>query len=285
MAEVGILYDTIRLEEKMLFKEAASLDLTAKPMNVKDLKLPAKVTELEGDFSSDIYLQRCVSYFRALHVTHALESYGFKVVSSFETISVCGNKFFTTLALVRAGVPTPETILAFSREAAMSAISDVGYPAMLKPVMGSWGRLIAPLNDPESASAILESREHMHPIYQVYYLQERVNRPPRDIRALVVGGQLLTAIYRYQPQSDWRTNTARGGRAEPCPRTKELEELSLKAAEAVKGEVVGVDCMESDSGLLVHEVNHTVEFKNMVRVTGVNIASEIMMYLKSRIKR
>ncbi|MEM2920836.1 MAG: lysine biosynthesis protein LysX [Candidatus Bathyarchaeia archaeon] len=285
MAEVGILYDTIRLEEKMLFKEAASADLSAKPINVKDLRLPAKAHQSNISFTSDVYLQRCVSYFRALHVAHALESYGFRVVSSFETISVCGNKFFNTLALVRAGVPTPETVLTFSRDSAMSAISDLGYPAMLKPVMGSWGRLIAPLNEPESASAILESREHMHPIYQVYYLQERVNRPPRDIRALVIGGQLLTAIYRYQPQSDWRTNTARGGRAEPCPKTKELEEISVKAAEAVKGEVVGVDCMESESGLLVHEVNHTVEFKNMVRVTGVNIALEILRYLRSTIKR
>lgn len=283
MVEVGIVYDTIRLEEKMLLKEATSAGVLAKPINVKDLRLPTRAPPAQ--LSSDVYLQRCVSYFRTLHVANALESYGFRVVSSFDTISICGNKFFTSLALSRAGVPTPNTVLAFNRDTAMRAISELGYPAMLKPVIGSWGRLIAPLNDPESASAILESREHMHPIYQVYYLQERVNRPSRDIRALVVGGQLLTAIYRYQPQSDWRTNTARGGRAELCPNNKELEELSVRAAEVVKGEVVGVDCMESDSGLLVHEVNHTVEFKNMVRVTGVNIALEIMKYLRSIIKR
>lgn len=283
MVEVGIVYDTIRLEEKMLLKEATSAGVLAKPINVKDLRLPTRAPPAQ--LSSDVYLQRCVSYFRTLHVANALESYGFRVVSSFDTISICGNKSFTSLALSRAGVPTPNTVLAFNRDTAMRAISELGYPAMLKPVIGSWGRLIAPLNDPESASAILESREHMHPIYQVYYLQERVNRPSRDIRALVVGGQLLTAIYRYQPQSDWRTNTARGGRAELCPNNKELEELSVRAAEVVKGEVVGVDCMESDSGLLVHEVNHTVEFKNMVRVTGVNIALEIMKYLRSIIKR
>jgi len=232
-----------------------------------------------------IVLQRCVSYFRNLHSTGALEYLGHKVVNNFRSAWTCGNKLFCTLELVRAHVPTPKTRLAFTEESALKAMEELHYPVVLKPVIGSWGRLSALIKDRDMARAILEDREHMFPLYQVYYLQEFIQRPPRDIRSFVIGGETVAAIYRISESGDWRTNTALGGRAEKCKITKDLDDLSLRAAAAVGGEIVGVDLMETKEGLVVHEVNNTTEFKNTVPATGVDIPSLIVDYLISAEKR
>jgi [lysine-biosynthesis-protein LysW]--L-2-aminoadipate ligase len=245
-----------------------------------------EVTRHNGEgLVADVMLQRCISYFRSLHITAAFESLGRTVVNSFAASSNCGNKLIASLRLSRAGIPTPRTFLAFTEESALKALDELGYPAVLKPVVGSWGRLVALINDPTSARSIIESREFMHPLQQVYYLQEKVKRPDRDIRCYVIGSQAVAAIYRYAPPHDWRTNTARGGVAEKCPVTPELGELSVKAAEAMGGGAFGVDLMESDSGLLVHEVNHTTEFKNTVRVTHVDIPRLLLEYTVQQAKQ
>jgi len=140
--------------------------------------------------------------------------------------------------------------------------------------------MIALLKDKEAAEAVLEDREHMYPLYHVYYFEEFVKRPPRDIRCIVVGEKVVAAIYRYSDKNEWKTNMALGGKAEPCKVTNEMEDLCIRATRTMKGEILGVDLMESDKkGLLVHEVNNTTEFKNTVRVTGINIPSLIIDHL------
>jgi [lysine-biosynthesis-protein LysW]---L-2-aminoadipate ligase len=231
-----------------------------------------------------VVLQRSVSYFRNVHSTAALESAGHRVVNSFGCALICGNKLFGSLELVKHNIPTPKTALAMAEDSAVKSIEKMGYPVVLKPVVGSWGRLSALLKDQDAAKAVVEDREHMFPLYQIYYLQEFVKRPPRDIRSFVIGDRTIAAIYRYS-SSDWRTNTARGGRAEKCKITSELDDLSVRAAKAVGGEFVGVDLMEGKDGLLVHEVNNTTEFKNTVPVTGVDIPGMVIDYLISVQKR
>lgn len=233
--------------------------------------------EREEDFEP-VILQRCISYFRALHLTAFLESRGVKVINSFQAAVICGNKALTSITLAKEGMPIPRTMLAFTEEAALKALDELGYPAILKPVIGSWGRLIAPLKDPDTARAFIENREYMFPIYQVYYLQEMIKKPERDIRCFVIGDRAVAAIYRYPAPGEWKTNVARGGRAEPCPITGELEEISVKAAKTVGGGVFGVDLLESDKGLLVHEINYTTEFKSTTQVTGVDIPRLIIDY-------
>jgi len=282
MVKLAIIYDIVRLEEKMLLNEARNIGFET---TMVDLDHTSFDLSKKDKLQFDVALQRSISYFRSLHSTKILEDFGVKVINGFKTALISGNKLFTTLALVKAGIPTPKTFLAFSEEEAIKVLNEIGYPAVLKPVIGSWGRLVSALNDEESARAIIETRRFMHPLYQIYYIQERVKRPPRDIRSYVIGGQYITAIYRYSPPNDWRTNTAISGRAEACPKTKELEELSIKAAEAVGAEYLGIDFMESKDGLVVHEVNNSTEFKNTVRVTGVNIPKLIMEHVYSLVKR
>ncbi|MEM4699613.1 MAG: lysine biosynthesis protein LysX [Candidatus Nezhaarchaeales archaeon] len=267
-----IFYDRVRVEEKMLYEAALKLGIEALMYDSKDFYASAVDDSLpEPVGSADVVVQRCVSHYRALHSTMLLERKGLPVVNSYRCLDLCGNKLMTTLLLSRAGVPTPKTYVAFTKEAALRALDEVGYPAVLKPVLGSWGRLLSLVRDPVEAEAVIEHREHLPPIYQVYYIQECVKRPPRDIRAFVIDGEVVAAIYRYSAPGEWRTNTALGGRAVNCPITPELEDLSLRASEAVGGFFLGVDLMEGPDGLLVHELNAVVEFRNSVPATGVDI--------------
>ena len=277
---LSILYDTIRWEEKALFDAGKKKGADIKMVDCKNLFL--NLDQTKENFGTVI--QRCVSYYRSLHSTAALEGKGMNVINCLNTSIFAGNKLFTHILLQKNGIPTPFSTVAFSEESALAALESQGYPMVLKPTVGSWGRLIALLKDRDSAEGIMESRERMYPIYQVYYLEEFVQRPPRDIRAIMIGDKVVAAIYRYSGDSQWKTNMALGGRAEECKVTKELEDICVRAKNAVQGQIVGVDLMESkEKGLLVHEVNNTTEYKNTVRVTGVDIPALMIDYaLQSR---
>ena len=233
----------------------------------------------EKSYEGKIVLQRSVSYFKSLHATAALEGLGAHVINPLQAASMTGNKLFAHMILEKAGVRTPKAVAAFSEDSALAALDEFGYPAVIKPVVGSWGRMIGLLREKDAARAVIEDREHMFPLYHVYYFEEFVQRPPRDIRAIVVGDSVVAAIYRYSGDGEWKTNMALGGRAEVCPVTKELEDICIKATGAVGGQIVGVDLMESNKdGLMVHEVNNTTEFKNTVRVTGVDVPGLMVDY-------
>ncbi len=280
--QIGMLCDRIRPDERMVIEAAKRKGVDLKVHNVDELVFTT-AKDQEMKFES-VILQRVMSYFKSLHVTGLLENSGIRVVNSFNAALVCGNKLLTSTALSKAGVPTPKTVVAFTDESAIKALDKVGYPAILKPVVGSWGRLIAPLKDIDSTKAILETREYMFPLYQVFYIQEMIQNLIRDIRCFVIGDRAVAAIYRYSAPGEWRTNVARGGRAEVCPITPELEELCVKAVKAVGGGAFGVDMMETSNGLVVHEVNYTTEFKATTESTGVDIPGLMLDYLIDMVK-
>lgn len=279
-----ILYDNIRWEEKALYEAAKKKGLDVENLDCKNLAV--NLNDRNSIYNDRIILQRCVSYFKNVHSTAALEGLGARVINPLQAAIMCGNKLYSHMLLEKAGVRTPIAFSAFSNEAAIAALDKMGYPAVIKPTVGSWGRLIALLRDRETASAVLEDREHMFPIYQIYYFEEFVVRPPRDIRAIVVGDSVVAAIYRYAGEGEWKTNMALGGHAEACPVTKDLEDICLNATRALGGEIVGVDLMESkEKGLMVHEVNNTTEFKNTVRVTGVDVPRIMIDYALTQKRR
>jgi len=286
--KIGLIYDRVRWEEKQLLKAASDrgLKLVMVDARSEPINLSKNYRELSEVFG-DLILQRCISYFRGLHITAIMENKGIKVINPFNVSLTCGNKLFTTLALSKDNVPVPETMMAFNLKSALKALDKIGYPAVLKPVTGSWGRLMAILKDRESTQAIIELREEMNnALLQIYYIQKWVDRPPRDIRVMVVGDEVVAASYRYSPLGDWRTNVARGGKSESCPITPELEEIALKASKAVGGGVLAVDCMESkNDGLLVHEVNNTVEFRGLASTTDIDLAGKIIDYAVELMKR
>ena len=274
---ITALYDTIRLEEKLLIESAKKNEINLEMVDCK--KLSVDLNEKKS-FDSPV-LQRCVSYYRNIHSTAAIEGQGVRVVNCLNTGIFAGNKLFTHMLLQKSGVPTPNATVAFSKDAAMNALDRNGFPKIIKPTVGSWGRMVSKINDMDSAEGIIEGREAMYPIHQVHFLEEFVERPPRDIRAIVIGDTVPAAIYRNSGDGNWKTNTHLGGSAETCEITNELEEICLKAKNVVEGEIVGVDLMESnEKGLIVHEINNTTEFRNVVRVTGVDIPKLMLEYVR-----
>lgn len=279
VVEVSILCDKVRFEEKALYEKTQSIGIKSKIVDAKTLSIGtcSKAKDLQ---LGDVILQRSVSYYRGLYLTACLEFLGFKVINRFEVGQVCGNKLTTSIRLTENKIPTPKTQFAFSAESGLETIKNIGFPVVLKPVVGSWGRGIYPLRDLETASMIIEMREEDDsPLSRIYYIQEMVDRPSRDIRCIVIGDQVLTAIYRYSSQSEWRTNVALGGKVELAPITKEMEDLALRAAKAVGGGILGVDMMEDKNrGLVVHEVNNTVEFRGAASVSKADIPNQMIDY-------
>jgi [lysine-biosynthesis-protein LysW]---L-2-aminoadipate ligase len=279
MVEVSILCDKVRFEEKALYEKTQSMGIKSKIVDAKTLTI-GTYSKTKDFPLGDVILQRSVSYYRGLYLTACLEFLGFEVINRFEVGQICGNKLITSIRLVENKIPTPKTHFAFSAESGLESIKKTRFPVVLKPVVGSWGRGIYPLRDLETASMLIEMREEDDsPLSRIYYIQEMVDRPPRDIRCIVIGDQALTAIYRYSSQSEWRTNVALGGKVELAPITKEMEDLALRAAKAVGGGILGVDMMEDKNrGLVVHEVNNTVEFRGAASVSKADIPNEMIDY-------
>lgn len=269
----GVFYTIVRPEEKALLAAAASRGLEVVRLD------DAEVTfGLEGpDLLADVVVDRSVSHTRSVYAAWCFAHYGIPVVNAPEVTELAGDKIRASLRLAERGVPTPKTVIALSPEAALRAIERIGYPAVLKPAIGSWGRLMAKVSSPEEAEQILEHKSALpSPVHSVFYVQEFVPKPGRDLRVFVVGDRAIAGMYRRS--SAWRTNAARGATTEPLPLTPELTELALRAAAAMGGGVLAVDLMESPGGLVVHEVNPTPEFKALGATTGADIAGAIVDY-------
>ncbi|PJF26168.1 MAG: 30S ribosomal protein S6--L-glutamate ligase, partial [Phototrophicales bacterium] len=243
---VGMLVTHIRPEEKLLIAafQARGIEpdiLLDREVNI-DLTAGADQLAPNGVAWSayDIVLERCVSTSRGMYLQAILNSWGIPTINSYATASVCADKLLTTLALSRAGVPQPPARVAFDEDSTLEAVAALGYPAVFKPVTGSWGRLLAKVNDRTAAEAIIEHRLTLGSYqHHTFYIQQYVDKPGRDIRAFVVGDETICAIYR--DSAHWITNTARGGKASNCPVTPELNELCLRAARAVGGGVLALD--------------------------------------------
>jgi len=271
---VGVLLSRVRVEERLLLEELERRGIATKVIDDRELVL---TLEKKPELGVDVVLERCIQHSRALYALAVLETWGVATVNTFEVADICGNKLLTTMRLIRDGVPSPRTRLAFTPESALAAVEELGYPAVLKPLVGSWGRLISRVNDRDAAESILEHKDVLGTyIHSIYYIQEYVPKPGRDIRAFVVGDETIGAIYRSSDH--WITNTARGAAASKCEVTPELNDLCVRAAKAVGGGVVAVDVLEAPEGLLVNEVNYTMEFRNSIDTTGVNIPGRVVDY-------
>ena len=208
--KIGMLLSIVTSEQKLLFEAAQRRGMTFE--RIDDRKL---IFDLHRNrcCDYDVILERCINHSRALYALQILNAHGVKTVNTYEVARICGNKFLTTMALLKHGVPTPEVRIAFTAEAALLAIEGMGYPVVLKPAIGSWGRLIARVDDQSAAEAILEHKETLGSYqHSVFYIQEYIEKMhKRDIRSFVVDGETICAIYRYSDH--WITNTARGGKA------------------------------------------------------------------------
>ena len=280
---LAILTSRVRVEEKLLIealqRRGVEFEIIDDGELLFDLAQPG-----ERWHAYDAVFCRSVSQSRGLAVLHVLEHWGIPVFNSAATTATCNDKLLTTLALLRAGIPVPRTMLAFDEPRAIEGIEAMGYPAVIKPISGSWGRLLSRINDRDAAEAVIEHRETLGSYqHHIHYVQEYVAKPKRDIRAFVVGGRTICAIYRASEH--WVTNTARGAVTSNCPVTSDLDSLCVRAAQAVGGGILAVDVLESEEqGLLVNEINATMEFRNSIAPTGVDIPQEMLEYMFSHVR-
>jgi len=274
MFRIGLFHSTIRKEEKLILEAAYKMGVEVKLFDIREQIFDP--LNFAVDF--DVALERSVSTVKGDYLIHFLEALNIPVINSSRISGLCEDKFLTSLCLQKAGIRTPRFALAFNLESAEKAIEELGgYPVVIKPVLGSWGRLLAKINDRDALEAILEHKEVLgSPQQKPLYIQEYVKKPGRDIRMFIVGCEPLCAIYRESEH--WITNTARGARARNCPLNDELVRISEQLVMAIGPGLLAVDIFETEAGLCVNEVNHTMEFRNSEEPTGVSISSAIVSY-------
>ncbi len=291
--KIGILHSRVRFEEKMIVEtlRRRGLDhdliddreivfnLTPAPPKAPDGGSGTAQALAPEHFQFDIVLDRAKEFTRGLYALQILNSWHVPTVNCANVVATCGDKLLTTAVLSAAGIPSPITKIAFTPESAIEAIESIGYPVVLKPVIGSWGRLVAKLNDREAAEALLEHKTVLgHFLHEIFYIQEYIDKPGRDIRVIVVGDEIVTAIYRSSEH--WVTNTARGAQATPCPVDPDLAKLVCDSARAVGGGILAVDVIEDPRrGYLVNEINPTPEFRGAETATHANIPDKIIDYV------
>ena len=274
--QVGMLYSRVRVEEKLLLEELQQQGASVDWIDVRSVILDIGNPEPWKKY--DAIFDRCLSHSQSLALATVLESWGINVINSAEVNRVCGDKIETSTRLVAAGVPTIPVQIAVADASALQAIESVGYPAVLKPTVGSWGRLLAKVNDRDSAESIIEHKAALGIAHSLFYVQPFIEKGGMDIRTFVIGDKAICGIQRHSEH--WITNTARGAVAEKCEMTDEVCEISENAARAVGGGMVAVDLFRNpDGSFCVNEINASMEFRNSSQPTGVNIPGKMAEYV------
>jgi [lysine-biosynthesis-protein LysW]--L-2-aminoadipate ligase len=274
--KIGVLISRVRVEEKWLIEALEKRGIDHDVIDDREVQFDLDDPGPWEQYS--VVLERSLSYGRGLYACKVLNAWGIPTINMASVAETCGDKLSTSAALMQAGVPQPGLRMAFTAESAIASMEQMGYPVVLKPVIGSWGRMVSKINDRDAAEAVLEHREVLGNYqHTIFYIQEYIRKPGRDIRAFVVGDETIVAIYRTSEH--WITNTARGGKGSVCPVTPELHEICLAATKAVGGGVLAIDVLEdAERGLLINEVNHTMEFHTTVPLTGVDIPGRVIDY-------
>ncbi len=269
---LGMLVSHLREEEKMILSAARNRGIIVEVLQDRKLVLDLTGSNPPG---VDVVVDRCIAHTRGGYALRAFERWGVPTINTSNAAAICDDKVEMTAALAAAGVPTLETAVAFSVDGALEAASELGYPVVLKPVGGSWGRLLAKANSASSLRTILEQKQQLGSHHHsVFYLQEYIEKPGRDIRVLVIGDEVIAASYRSA--GHWITNVARGATSTRCEVTHEIAEISTSAVRAVGATLAGVDLVETDEGLKVIEVNGGVEFKGLRTTTDLSIPDVIL---------
>ena len=273
---MGVLVSHLRLEEKLILQAARDKGIEVTPIFDRSavIDLSAR-TAADAGLDVDVVLDRGVVHSRAAYILKALNLWGIPTVNPPTATTLCDDKILCSMAIESAGLLTPKTMVAFSVDSAIDACERLGYPAVLKPVTGSWGRLLAKVNGPDQARVVLQQKEELGSFHHgIFYVQEFVEKPGRDIRVYVIGDKAIAASYRTSEH--WITNAARGAVSMRCEITPEIEEIALKAKDAVGAILAGIDLMETPDGYSVIEVNTGAEFKGLMTTTDIDIPSEII---------
>jgi len=278
-ADVELLVDVPRLEERLIIEALRNVGFRLKITNVK-------YEPLTWDRPAEISLVRTISMLRAAYSASIREASGARTINCSKAILISGDKILTLSALKSSGIDFPDSLVGLDGEAAEKAGKLLGYPLIDKPPIGSWGRLVTLIDNPKTLRSVIEHRQfYQSQALKTHILQRYVKAGFSDLRILVLGGEVLGAIRRTATNGDWRSNVARGGVVERAELCEELEELAIKVASAIGGEFLGVDVFEEDGRYLVNEVNGVPEFKGFMEATGIDVPRILARYLKEVLRK
>ncbi|MEM1607268.1 MAG: RimK family alpha-L-glutamate ligase [Candidatus Bathyarchaeia archaeon] len=215
-----------------------------------------------------------------MDLLHRLRRLGLYILNPPHAIERSVDKYYALSLLDEAGLPVPRTIVAESAREALKAFYELGGDVVVKPIFGSRGIGSTRVSDPDVAERIFRALEFYN---QVIYVQEYIPHRNYDLRVLVLGDSVLSAMRRVS--NLWKTNISLGAKPVPYKPTKEIEDLAIKAAEVVGCELSGVDILEGERGPLIVEVNSQPGWRGLQEVTSVNIAEEIVKYVISKISK
>ncbi|GIW66386.1 MAG: alpha-aminoadipate--LysW ligase LysX [Candidatus Parcubacteria bacterium] len=271
---IALIYNLLREDEKFLIESAKKLGVDLNLISTN--KLILNPSEIPSNYQ--LILNRCLSNFIGDQITHFFENFGLRVINSSQVNHICSNKFLTSLFLIKNNLPTVPFLVFFNEELIDQVVNILNdYPLVLKPVYGSWGRLLAKINDKDAFEGIIEHKKYLSaPYHNIFYTTKYIEKPNRDIRVTIIGEKIICAVYREN--FHWISNTARGGKIRLCQIDKDLENLCQKLIQKLPNGIYGVDVFEFNNGYLINELNHTVEFKNIQKITGISISDEIIKF-------
>ena len=211
---------------------------------------------------------------------HKLARHGLPIINPPAAIEKAVDKYYALALLSEHGLPVPRTVVTENVREAMRAFRDFGGEAVIKPVFGSRGIGVARIRDEDIAERVMRTlRFYRH----VLYVQEFISHGTQDIRTFVIGGRVVAGIHRIS--TSWKTNVSRGAMPKHFQVDPEVEALAVKAASTLGCKISGVDIMESEKGLLVHEVNSQPGWKGLQTTTNVKIADEIAAFVIQEAKK
>lgn len=271
---MGIMLSRIRMDEKALIAEANLRGVEVVPLDNKAL-----VFELEHrHLDLDMVLERCADHHRAVYALTVLESWGIPTVNSQAVVEIYGNRLLTSLVLKEKDVPMPEIRVAFTPDSALEAMEDLGYPVVLKPVEGPEGQLISRIQDKYTARTVLEHKRILGAYHHsIFFIQKYIEMPGYDIRAYVVGDQTVAAVSVLTDH--WISPISDGGLVADYPVSEALNELAVRAAQAVGGGIMTVDLIQTKDAWYVVDIGPASGLTEASKVTGVNISGHLMDYV------
>lgn len=235
----------------------------------------------------DVLLARSSSLTRSMYVAYLAEASGVAVVNSYTAQKICGDKALCSTLLSKAKIPTPNVLLAFSPKAALAAVEKMGYPCVIKPPVGSWGRMVCKITDKHAADAVISLKDSLGSYTdKVYYVQQYVDKPARDIRVFVVGGETVYSVYRHASHEDmFVTNLNAGAISEEFQLPADMAEVVSKVSDVLGLGIYGIDIVEEKSGgFSVLEVNHAPEFSKAVKNKIPQVADKIVQFALAQAK-
>jgi len=217
-----------------------------------------------------------------LDLVSQLEKLGICCINSRSTISMCADKYWTSLRLADASIPTPKTALVQSEDTLQASLDIIGeeYPLILKTLRGSKGVGVI----------FIESKRQLSSLLQLLWKQDETTeillqsyiKADFDVRVLVLGGKIQAAMRREVIKGDFRSNVSQGAKVKKYKLSDEEITICLSADKAVNGVWTAVDFIKNGKDTFVLEVNSSPGTEGIEEATGKNIIKEILQHFKNK---